>query len=155
MAALPHGILLACALAVLAALIHVQAAVDHLDEYAPYVVAFMVLAAGQTGWAVATYRSAGRSLLRTGVAAGGAVVLLWLVSRTVGLPVGPAQDSAEPVGLLGVVATLDELAVTALAVAALRARDATRGAGGRMLIATGLGLIVLSTLVLAGGLHAH
>ena len=116
-ASVPHAILLACALALLAALIHVQAALDHFDEYVPYAVGFIVLAAGQAGWAAATYRTASRGLLRAGVAVGAGVVLVWLLSRTTGLPVGPQPGAAEPVGLLDLVATLDELAVMALAVA--------------------------------------
>ena len=136
-----------------------QAALDHFDEYVPYAVAFIVLAAGQAGWAAATYRAASRTLLRAGVVASAAVVLAWVISRTTGFPVGPEPGVAEPVGLLDVVATLDELAVIALAMAGLRAPTSVaatgRGATGRALFAAALGLIVLSTLVLAGGLHAH
>lgn len=158
-ASVPHAILLACALALLAALIHVQAALDHFDEYVPFAVGFIGLAAGQAGWAAATYRTASRGLLRAGVAVGAGVVLVWLLSRTTGLPVGPQPGAAEPVGLLDLVATLDELAVMALAVAALRAPVSMavtgRGPAGRVLFATALGLVVLSALVLAGGLHAH
>ena len=115
-----HTVLLACGLAVLAALIHVQAALDHFDEYVPYAVAFIVLAIGQAGWATAVYRSAGRGRLLAGIAGCAVVVLVWLLSRTTGLPLGPDPGVAEPVGLLDVVATLDELAVMALAVTALR-----------------------------------
>jgi hypothetical protein len=149
-------VLLACGLAWLAGLIHIQAAIDHFDEYVPYALLFIVLAAAQLLWGVALYRGRGRRLLYAGLLGSVAVIVAWLASRTVGLPFGPDLGSPEPVGILDVVATIDELAIAALMTLALRPLRASRQATAvRTLNAGALFLVVVSSLVLAGGLHAH
>jgi hypothetical protein len=151
-----NDVLLACGLAWAGGLIHLQAAVDHIDEYWLYALFFIALALAQFGWGVALYRSPRPALLVAGAAVSLAVVGLWLISRTVGLPIGPDLGSPEPVGLLDVVATADEFLIAglmALQLQSLRGHRPSAGAG--VLRAGALVLIVLSSLVLAGGVHAH
>jgi hypothetical protein len=147
------ALLVACALSWLSAFIHVQAAVDHFDEYWPYATAFVLVAVLQAAWGVAAYRRPGRGLLVAGALGGLAVAMAWLCSRTVGLPVGPDRGAPETAGLLDVAATANELVLVGLVVVALR-RGVRRGLA-RGLMGSALLLIVLGCLLLAGGLHAH
>jgi hypothetical protein len=154
---LDDRLFLICGLAWSAALIHVVAAIEHLDEYALYAVFFEVLASGQFLLGVALYRSPTRTLLITGAAGSLLVVALWIVSRTAGLPIGPVAWSPEPVGILDVLASADE-AVLALLVL-FQLRSAPTGALGRgavyVVTATGVVVILLSSLALTLGGHAH
>lgn len=150
-----NNLLLACGLAWLVSLIHVQAAIDHVDEYLLYAVFFAILAAAQFWWGVALYRAPRRSLLIAGAVGCIAVAAMWFVSRTVGLPIGPDVAGPEPAGALDTVAAADEIAVAALMILQLRDRRAEGRGGGTALRALAMFLVVVSSLVLAGGLHAH
>jgi hypothetical protein len=150
-------VLIACGLAWGAALIHVQAAVDHLDEYWLYALFFALLAAAQLLWGAALYRSPGRHLLVAGAIGSLMVVALWVVSRTSGLPIGPDAGSAESLGLLDSVASADEVALAVLAALQLRPPPKGRLArgAGHLVGAASVFLILLSSLAFTGGGHAH
>jgi MFS family permease len=109
-------VLLAGGLAWAGSLIHVQAAIDHVDEYWLYALFFIALASVQFVWGIALYRFPRRRLLVVGAVISLAVVGLWLLSRTVGLPIGPDRASPEPPGLLDVIATADEIGIAGLMV---------------------------------------
>jgi uncharacterized membrane protein YccC len=79
------------------------------------------------------------------------------VSRTTGLPIGPTPWAPEPVGVLDLIATGDEV-VLALIVAMHLLPDGggvlARGYR-RAIVAAALCLILLSSLALTLGAHAH
>lgn len=151
-----NDVLLACGLAWAGSLIHVQAAVDHIAEYWLYALFFIALASVQCIWGVALYRSARPGMLVVGTVVSLAVVGLWLLSRTVGLPIGPDRASPEPLGLLDVIATADEIGIAGLMLLLLHPpRTGTLAGGIGFLRVLGLFLIMLSLLALAGGVHAH
>jgi hypothetical protein len=125
-----------CALSWAAALIHVVAAVGHVDESGTEVAFFVLLALAQLGWGVALYRAPSPALLRAGAVLSLLVVALWAASRTVGVPLG----EVEPVGALDVLASANELALAALV--AIRLPVVTPG------------LLLLSGLALVSG-HVH
>jgi hypothetical protein len=133
-----------CGLSWAAGLIHVVAAVEHVDEYLLFGVLFALLAPAQFAWGVLVYRRPDRRLFVGGALASLAVVALWLVSRTVGLPIGP--DQPEAVGPADAICSADEL-VLALLVLVGRPR--------KPLVALGTVLILTSSLVLVGGGHVH
>lgn len=85
------------------------------------------------------------------------MVLLWVASRTVGLPIGPSTWTPEPVGAIDTIASGDELALALLVGFRLRAPAAGRWATAfrRVTIGASLWLILLSALALIGGSHAH
>jgi hypothetical protein len=152
----PDDLLLACGLAWATGLIHLQAAADHLGEYWLYGVLFLTLAAAQFAWGAAVYRSPGRRLLIAGGLGSLVVIAVWVASRTSGLPIGPTPGDPEEVGVLDVVATANELVLAALLARRLwpgRVMRGGRSAG--LLKAAALLLILLSSMTLAGGLHAH
>lgn len=153
---LDERLFVVCGLAWVTSLIHVEAAIQHVDEYMLYAVFFVLLAAAQCGWSIAVYRSPSRMLLSAGAVVSLMVALLWLLSRTSGLPIGPAPGTPESVGPLDSIATANELALAALVFFQLRRRSTgalARSCAG-LTTAMALCLILLSSLALMGG-HAH
>ena len=105
---------------VVAAGIHVAVAPEHFREAALYGAFFVVAAACQLVGAATLLVL--RSRLLTSLVAGGnaLVVVLWLVTRVVGIPVGPQAGEIERVQLLDVSASTAETAVVVCCVLALR-----------------------------------
>jgi hypothetical protein len=138
-------------------LIHVQAAFWHIHEYAPFAIAFALLAAAQFAWGAAVYRLPARWLIGTGAVMSFAVAGVWIASRTSGLPIGPKPWKPEPLGLADVIATADEAVLCFLALAHLSGRAVRFLPRFVQLAATGIGLALLSlsslTFMFSG--HAH
>ena len=137
-----------CGLSWVAGLIHVAAAVAHLDEYALYSVFFELLALAQFGWGIALYRAPSIALVRAGAVMSALVVVLWIVSRTVGLPIGPEPWHPEAVGPIDALASADE-ALIALVVAVR-----SRGLGQSLANGVAMCLILVSSLALTSA-HLH
>jgi hypothetical protein len=116
-----YAALFVAAPAAIAGAIHVEAAALHVGRNGLYVAAFATLAVLQLGWAVWIYRAPSPLPLTLGALLSAAVAAVWLVSRTVGVPVGPGAWQPEPVGVLDVAATLDELAIVAIGAAVVQA----------------------------------
>jgi hypothetical protein len=90
---------------------HAAVGPAHFHEAAAFGVFFLVASALQAAWAVLVIRRADRLLLAIGAGANAAVLVLWAVTRTVGLPLGPELWRPEAVGLPDVFASLLELTV--------------------------------------------
>ena len=156
-AQLDNRLFIVCGLAWGAALIHVEAAIEHIREYALYAVFFEVLASAQFLWGIALYRYPTRRLLVLGAVTSLMVVALWIASRTCGLPLGPSPWSPEPVGVIDSAASADELALALLVVLQLLSAGAgglVRGAG-HLASAAGVCLILFSSLAVTLVGHAH
>jgi hypothetical protein len=155
-AELEDTVFIACGLAWCASLIHVQAAVEHLNEYALYAVFFALLAPLQFAWGVAVYRRPARILLRAGAVMSLLVAGLWLMSRTTGLPIGPEPWRPESVGAADSIATADELVMALLAFFpyGLGKNGVLRRRSRQAAAVAGLGLILLSSLSLVVVGHA-
>jgi predicted branched-subunit amino acid permease len=137
-----------------AGLIHLEAAADHFEEYVPYAVCFVALALLQIIWGVAVSRRPSPGLLRAGIAGSLAVIAVWVLSRTAGLPFGPDLHAPEAVGILDAIATIDETMLCVLASLTLRPTIDRRRLYAA-LQATGVLMILFSSLMLGGGIHAH
>lgn len=150
-------ILVACGLASGAGLIHLVAAAEHLEEYALFSVFFVALALAQLAWGVAVYRSPRPRLMFLGAVVSVLVVVLWIASRTVGLPIGPERWSPESVGAIDSIASADELVLALLVMFQLQAPIVRPAAiaGRRIVTAAGLWLILFSSLALVAGGHAN
>lgn len=96
--------------------IHLSVVPAHLDEYVPYGVFFVAAALAQWGLAVALIRSPSRPLAVAALGVSLALVVLWVVSRTAGLPISPRPWVPEDVGISDLAATLIELVATVLLV---------------------------------------
>lgn len=153
---LDERLFIVCGLAWITGLIHAQAAIQHVDEYALYALFFVLLAITQCVWGIALYRSPSRKLLFAGAMLSLAVAGLWIISRTSGLPVGPRPWTPEPVGAIDSIATGNELVLALLVFFYLRRKQLSSLARGctRLTTTTALCLILLSCLALIGG-HAH
>lgn len=134
--------------------VHAALVPPHLGTLPVLATAFAVCATAQLAWAGALLTAPGSWVLRVGVVGQVGVVVLWALSRTVGLP--PLLPGVEPVGAWDLLSVGAQLAATVAGVAALRAR-ALRPRAAHWLewhpaahVATLLGVGVLALLALGG-----
>jgi len=145
---------------VAAGLIHVVAMVEHFGEHFVYGMFFAVVAVGQLAWGVWIYRRPHeRRSLAAAALASIAIVAIWAVSRTTGVPLGPEAGQPEAAGVLDVLASFDEVALAAFVLAILRptGRLAIRLAGLTADQETRLGVALITATwvgMLLGG-HSH
>ena len=109
----PDALRAAAAGLAVAAAIHATAFPEHLREFAPYGAFFASLTLAQLTLAFMLTREPDRRRVRLVALGSMSVVLLWLVSRTAGLPLAPVAWRPESIGALDVAASCAE-AVTAL-----------------------------------------
>ena len=121
-ATLPRAAVLPAALAVLAAAaVRASIVPEQFDEFAPYGILFIAIAATQAGYAVGILARPSRILAWTGVAGSLALVLLWLVATNASLPFSPTPWQPRPMTAPDVACVLLEvLAAVLLGVAALQ-----------------------------------
>ena len=115
---------LAALLTLVAAAVHGAVTAEHFDEALRFGVFFSVLAAVQFALAVLLVRRTGTWIVLLAVAVNLGTVLLWLVTRTVGLPFGLAE--VEEVGVADVVSTVVEVLASAAALSWLALRRLPR-----------------------------
>jgi hypothetical protein len=107
--------LVAAALSVGAAAVHVIVIPPHVAESLVYGVFFAGLAAAQLGWALLVLVRPGARVLVVGALLNAGVLVLWAVTRTAGVPWGVAVGRREPIGALDTTCSLLELGVVDLA----------------------------------------
>jgi hypothetical protein len=140
------------ALVWVSALIHAVVVPEHLKEWGPAGAFFITTAAMQLAAAVLLWRKPTRALLRLVAYGSAGLVLLWTMSRTVGIPIGPGAGDVEPVGILDVLSTLDELGAIALSALLLSGRAFVP----RLAATVASGLVALSLLgTVIGSAHQH
>jgi hypothetical protein len=91
--------------------IHFAVIRDHFDEYWFYGLFFVVTGLVQLLWAMAVVLRPTRALLAFGALVNAAIIASWIVTRTVGLLIGPGGDEVEPVGLADAMASAFEVVV--------------------------------------------
>ncbi len=140
---------------VAAAAIHFSVIGEHYHEAWYFGVFLAVVAWAQLGWAIAVVVARSRRVLVAGAALQLGVVVIYLLSRTTGLPVGPEPWHAEAVAFLDVVCTVLEV-VAGLGAALLAVRPLERPISGRAVLATASALFLVvaattsSALALSG-----
>lgn len=149
-----YPLLLLTALYLMAAAIHVVASAGHFGEWWLFGLFFACIATWQAAWGVLLYRDPSESALITGAGVNTGVALLWLVTRTIGLPFGPDAWSTERVGPLDVAATVDELSIAALGLALVSAAWRRR-LGAKPVEWLVLAVLIASGVALMAGGHAH
>ena len=102
---------IAVALTLGAAMIHVWAMPEHFGEWWLYGALFLLVASLQGFYGVALWRWPGRSIFILGMGGNLAIVAFYLATRTVGVPFGPHIGEVEAVGVLGLTATICEVAL--------------------------------------------
>ena len=121
---------------------------------------FGVLAYAQVLWAFLVYRRPGdRRWFMPAAVVSLAVVALWLVTRSVGLPFGPWAGRPEPFAITDITASLNELLLAGLVVAMVhpggRVARRLRWLDGANCVRAGSMLIALSLLAVLLGSHTH
>jgi hypothetical protein len=102
-----------------AAVIHFVVIPGHWDEYWGQGLFFIIAAIAQLLWAVWVLVAPSRLLYLLGAVGNAAIVVLWVVTRTAGVPVGPGAGEREAVEFADTLATVFEvlLVIGALALA--------------------------------------
>ena len=111
----------------LAGVLHYAAVPEHRAEWWAAAVFFTALAAFEIIWAAQVWCDDRRPVLWLGVAVNAAVVALWAVSRTSGLPFGPEAGTPEDIGALDVACVAAELVTLAALLWLLPARRGRPG----------------------------
>jgi len=96
-----------------AAAIHFAVVFEHFRDYLLYGVFFLVLAWAQLIWPAVLLWRPSRLWLWLGLAGNAAVLAVYVLSRTAGLPFGPDLHHPEPVGALDVVSCVLQFALAA------------------------------------------
>jgi hypothetical protein len=102
---------------------------EHFHESVLYGGFFLGLTIAQFGFSAWVVWRPTPALLRAAAMASIAVVLLWLATRTTGIPLGPAAGETEPFGGLDITASVAEFVTAVLCLLALRSIASTRTSG--------------------------
>jgi hypothetical protein len=105
---------------VASALVHYVVMPEHFEEATLYGMFFLVSATAQLVYAAMLLARPSRALLTAGAIGNFAIVVLWLVTRTVGIPLGPAAGEVESVGGLDMLCAFFELTTAIGAIALIR-----------------------------------
>ena len=106
-----------------AAGIHLSVAPEHFDEWWGYGTFFLAAAAGECALVVALALRPRSWVVQTAIWTTVATMLMYLVSRTSGIPLGPEKGVVETVDLPGLAATAAEGALVVLLCLLLAGRE--------------------------------
>jgi hypothetical protein len=126
-----------------AAAIHFAVVGEHFDEAVIFGLFFAVVGWLQAGWAIAMVAIPTYALTAAGLVGNAAVVAVWAVSRTAGLPIGPEAGEPEPTTFIDVLATVLELLIAAIALVALVRPGTERWLRGRVGVVATVALLLL------------
>lgn len=112
----------AAGLSATTAVIHASVFPEHLREATPYGVFFGTLAGAQLLWAALMFLRPQGWLLGPAMAGNAALIGLWLATRTVGIPLGPAAGTTEAFGSRDLTASACEAGIIACVVMSRRRR---------------------------------
>ena len=110
-----------------AAAIHFAAAPEHFSEYLPYGIFFVALGIAQVGLAIALLIAPSRRVYGVALIGTLTVIGIWLMSRTVGMPIAPKPWRPEEIGFTDLAATLLEAISCVLFLLRLRRLDLRPG----------------------------
>jgi hypothetical protein len=127
-----------------AAVIHFVVIPGHWEEYWAQGLFFIVAAIAQLLWALWVVIAPSRLIYLAGAAGNAAIVALWVITRTAGIPAGPGAGEREAVEFADTLATAFELVLIVGAVAVARAVPArlTRRPAGALTASVLLALVV-------------
>ena len=101
----PHHPYAVAALSAGAGIVHAGVISAHFREYWLFGLFFVAAATAQNTWAIVLLRAPSRLVMTLGALGNTAVVALWTLTRTAGIPIGPEGATREPVGPLDALAT--------------------------------------------------
>ena len=141
-----------------AAAIHYAVLADHLEEWWVFGLFFAAIGVAQLLWAALVVASPSHLVIWLGVFGNAAILVLWIVTRTAGSPIGPDAGMPEAVGVADSLATAFELGVIVAGVKLARGIRSNRGTGRRVVWTVGgltwalAAVALLSVLGVAPGL---
>lgn len=137
--------------------IHVVAAIEHVNEPWTLPAFFLVVGTAQLAAAWAIRRDPRDERLLKLVAAGSVgVALLWIFSRTTGVPFGPDAGEVESAGVADTIATAQELGLAALVgVIVWRGERAVAWLSSPIGVRLTFALLSLTLMLAAFGGHEH
>jgi MFS family permease len=137
----------AAALSLVAALIHLWVAPEHFGEWWGYGAFFLAAAAAQLLYVPLVLRWPTRALSIGGIAGNLAIVVLYLLTRTVGIPLfGPEAGEVEGIGFADVCATTSELGLS-VALGAALLREITPERRPTILLIVAVALVLVGHVV--------
>jgi len=153
------GVITCALLSVGAAVIHFAVLGEHWQEWWGYGFFFGASAWLQLGWAAAVAWRPSRRALLVGGAGNIAIAALWLLTRTAGIPLGPASGETEDAAFIDTLASAFELAIalgaSAIALAHFERITLRPALAAAVIGVSAVGVAVLTTVSLvdasAGG----
>ena len=129
----------AAVLSLLAALIHLWVTPEHFEEWWGYGAFFLVAALAQALYAPLVVVWPTRIVLLLGIGGNLTIVVLYLLTRTVGIPLfGPGAGEVEGVRFIDLCATTSEVGIAVALGALLRETTAERRRMNVLILAVGL-----------------
>jgi hypothetical protein len=137
----------AATLSLLAALIHLWVTPGHFEEWWGYGAFFLVAALAQVLYAPLVLVWPTRIVLLGGIGGNLTIVVLYLLTRTVGIPLfGPGAGEVEGAGFVDLCATASEVGVAA-ALGAVLLRETTTERRRMILLFLAVGLVSVGHVV--------
>lgn len=137
----------AAALSLLAALIHLWVTPEHFEEWWGYGAFFLVAALAQVLYAPLVLVWPTRIVLLLGIGGNLAIVVLYLLTRTVGIPLfGPGAGEVEGIGFIDLCATTSEVGI-AVALGAALLQETTTERRRMILLFLAVGLVSVGHVV--------
>ena len=116
----------AAGLSTLAGLIHLWFAPEHFEEWFGYGLFFVVAGVAQLIFVLLLLiRKPASVVLLAGIIGNVLIIGLYLVTRRLGIPLGPHTGEIEPIGTLDATATLAEIALIICLLLLLKLRQAS------------------------------
>lgn len=153
----------ACALLSMgAAVIHFAVLGEHWREWWGYGLFFAVAAWLQLAWAAVVVTRPSSRLLGIGAVGSLAIAALWVITRTGGVPAGPAFGESESAAFPDVLATVFEVLLVGLSAVAVVAAGAgaptlgrRAGAGAIVVVAVAVVILTTASLIEAASSGGH
>ncbi|MEK7061751.1 MAG: hypothetical protein AAB957_00620 [Patescibacteria group bacterium] len=98
-------------LSLVAGLIHAVVIIEHFEEWWGYGMFFVVVTIYQLflAYILFTTHSPSHAVLWVGIIVNIAIIVLWIYTRTLGVPFGPETGEVESIGTLDTISKLAEL----------------------------------------------
>ncbi|CAG0983183.1 hypothetical protein ANAEL_01864 [Anaerolineales bacterium] len=108
-----------------AGIIHAYYMPEHFEMWVGYGAFFLVVTACQVmlSLVLLAFRPVPRIVLWAGILGNAAITIMWLISRTSGLPYGPMIGEVEEIGVLDLSSKIAEVGVMVCLIVLLRAKQ--------------------------------
>lgn len=151
--------LIAAVLVFSSSVIHSVVIAEHFEEFWLFGVFFAVVTLAQAAWTVLVFGDPlNRRVLFWGAVGNALLIVVWAISRTVGVPFGPEPWTPEAIGVIDLLSKADELAAVILVVAVLTRLSGkwrTISPAHVRLAAMVSGPLFIYSLLSIGGGHHH